>query len=269
MAVSSMMSCEEDDSYLSVLETPFDTVAAGRYIWGNYNQVKTIDYTFLIQRYEVTNEQYSEFLNQAQENGLIDISDPSITGQYEGDELWAAGEYEFLDLNAEQCRIQYTDNQFRVTSGYLNHPVVEVTWFGAHALAEYYCMRLPTNEEWEKAARDTNICAFPWGNDLDGRRANYINSGDPYDNGTTPVSFYNGKKHSGFVTVDSPGPFGSYDLIGNVWEWIEDYAGSSEYKPIRGGSWNNDSAFMRTTYYSLHMPNESTATFGFRLVKGS
>jgi hypothetical protein len=45
-----------------------------------------------------------EFLNQAQENGLIDISDPSITGQYEGDELWAAGEYEFLDLNAEQCR---------------------------------------------------------------------------------------------------------------------------------------------------------------------
>lgn len=255
------------DDYLSISETPFDTVSAGSFTWGNYNQVKSIDYPFLIQRFEVTNGQYADFLNRMQENNQIIINDTSVTGSYEGDERWAAGEYEFLDLNAGNCRIFYSNDKFRVKSGFSNHPVVEVTWFGAKTLAEYYLVRLPTNEEWEKAARSNNTYYFTWGNDLDGRRANYINSGDPFDNGTTPVGFFNGEKQSGFQTIDSPGPFGSYDLVGNVWEWVEDYAGTSDYKPIRGGSWNNNGTFIRTTYYSLHMPTESTATFGFRLVK--
>lgn len=256
-----------NDDYLSISETPFDSVGAGSFTWGNYNETKSIDYTFLIQRFEVTNGQYADFLNLMLENDQIDINDTSVTGSYEGDERWAAGEYEFLDLNADACRIYYSNSQFQVKSGFCNHPVVEETWFGAKALADYYLMRLPTNEEWEKAARSNNTYYFTWGNDLDGRRANYIDSGDPYDNGTTPVGFYNGEKHKGFQTTDSPGPYGSYDLVGNAWEWIEDYAGTSIYKPIRGGSWNNNSTFVRTTYYSLHMPTESTATFGFRLVK--
>jgi len=256
-----------EEKYLSIYDTPFDTVSAGTFYWSVYNHVRSIDYSFLIQRFEVSNGQYAEFLNLALEVGLINVSDTSVTGQYDGDERWTTGEYEYLDLNSENCRIYYSNNQFQAKSGFLHHPVVEVTWFGAKALADYYLMRLPTNEEWEKAARSNNTYYFTWGNDLDYRRANYIDSGDPFDNGTTPFGFFNGEKHSGFQTIDSPGPFGTYDLVGNVWEWIEDYAGTSIYKPIRGGSWNNDTTFVRTTYYSLHVPIESTATFGFRLVR--
>ena len=79
---------------------------------------------------------------------------------------------------------------------------------------------------------------FPFVVDPTPERANYYHSGDPFDkaNGTTPVGFYNGKTHGDFKTIDSPGPYGCYDIAGNAAEWIGDILKGSHLRLIYGGS---------------------------------
>jgi formylglycine-generating enzyme required for sulfatase activity len=104
-----------------------------------------------------------------------------------------------------------------------------------------------TEAEWEKAAKggceahgDPGTCdasdtpAYPWGGWIAGPRANYSFSGDPYDNNTTPVGYYDGSNHGGYQTIDSPSPYGLYDVAGNVWEWCSTKYEAYPYNPNDG-----------------------------------
>jgi formylglycine-generating enzyme required for sulfatase activity len=264
---SGCLSESASEAYLPFAEVPFETVPAGNFTWSSFNQIQSIDYDYAIQRFEVTNGQFADYLRLAWAAGEIAINDTAVVGSFTGDERWPEGEYEYFDLHADGNRISFTGSDFQVQHGFADHPVVEVTWFGAAAFAEFYQLRLPTNREWEKAARGSTGLPYPWGMELDGRYANFGNSGDPFDNGTTPIGFFDGRKSLSFQTLNSPSAFNAYDMVGNVWEWIGDYAGTSVYKPIRGGSWSNSAYLLKTTYYSLHFPYESSGTIGFRLAK--
>ncbi len=249
-------------------------VPAGPYTYGfpendkNYKGLRTIDYDYEIMKYEVTNKQYLTYLRQAYDSGDINVDSEYgifsnqivVEGYYIGDEYNDEGNYVLYSLNREIgenniSRIWYIDGDFflDVPSGfsegeYLNHPITDMTWFGAWHFADFYGWRLPNSREWEKAARGMTGYTYPWGNKIDGRMANYKDSGDPFDNGTTPVGYYNGINTVDINaetvnTINSVSPYGLYDMSGNASNWIHDWwydAHVRMSRVVRGGTWENN-----------------------------
>ena len=140
------------------------------------------------------------------------------------------------------------------------HPnwlVVNVTWHQAAAYCEWAGARLPTEEEWERAARGPNCTKYPWGNDdIDPSRANYDESkiGHP-----TPVGLY----------PSGASAEGACDMVGNVFEWTssEWSKGSGTYV-WRGGSFGGDRWSARSSYRGSLRPDERDRNLGFRLAGG-
>ncbi|MCK4357741.1 MAG: SUMF1/EgtB/PvdO family nonheme iron enzyme [Candidatus Cloacimonetes bacterium] len=253
-------------------------VSTGEYTYGEGDTIKTIDYDYQIMKYEVTNVQYVTYLEQALTAGDIWIDGDFVVGYYEGDSQWSAGYYDYYELGTPSddnyAKISWDGNSFiiNVPSGYNpgdfdDHPVVYVSWFGAWSLAEHYGLRLPTEHEWEKAARGNTGWDYPWGDNIDASRANYRYSGDPFDNGTTPVGFYNGQIYQGFQTTDSPSPFGAYDMAGNVYDWTDSFwSDISSYRVVRGGSWYVSTSYLLSWYRYSYYPSDSSSFIGFRCV---
>lgn len=191
--------------------------------------------TFWIDIFEVTNTEYKNFAD------LTDYSSPA---------LW-------------------DDN--KVPKGLEEHPVTYVSWNDASAFCRWTEKRLPTEGEWEKAARGTLGYAFPWGNEFDSSNSNNPQS---ESKGTKPVGSYEKGKS----------PYGLYDMSGNVWEWTSTWymphpsnkIPSTKYgktnRVIKGGSWFDCLAYgcgISALAYNRGavVPTTRNNTIGFRCVK--
>ena len=182
-------------------------IPAGEFLMGDKNRKVFVD-AFWIGRYPVTNAQYKRFVD--------------ATG-HKPPRHWQGNTYP-----ADRA----------------THPVVYVTWDDAVAYAKWAGKRLPTEEEWEKAARGTDGRMYPWGNYWEEGRCNTSEAGI---GNTTPVGHY------------SPGgdsPYGCADMAGNVWEWTASaWEPGSERRVVRGGSWDFNQWGARCAYRYRYIPD--------------
>jgi len=255
-------------------------VPAGEFYSGQFDEVaSTGDYQIMIT--DVTAAQYAEFLNEALSAGDIKIDGDRITGFYPGDEFRGvkheeridAGEWIFIPLNDPAQRIQFDGLTFNVQPGYENHPMTMVSWFGAWGYCGFFGYRLPTELEWEKAARGVDTRPYPWGEEIQRANANFYSSRDPFEDmssfgsRTTPVGFYNGKTYDGYTTFDSASPYGLYDMAGNVWQWTGNVYQGMHYRFMRGGSKDTYEMDLRIWVRNNATPTYYSPGVGFRCVK--
>jgi formylglycine-generating enzyme required for sulfatase activity len=258
-------------------------VPSGPFLMGQKGIKTEIEDDYEIMVTHVTNSQYARYLTSALESQAVSLKGDEVVGFYPGDEFRAykheqeitAGEYLHISLSEPGLRLIIDGLSFSSKTGYENHPMVQVTWFGAKSYCEYYGWRLPNEIEWEKAARGLDGWPFPWGEEIVHNQANFYNSKDIFENvagklgDTTPVGFYNGGKHSGYQTIDSPSPYGLYDMAGNVWQWTDDVYPGTHYRYLRGGSKENYPHDLRVWTRNSATPTYYSPNVGFRCVRDS
>jgi formylglycine-generating enzyme required for sulfatase activity len=243
---------------------------------------------FYIDRYEVSNARYKAF---------IDV------GGYTTEAYWNPVGWSWRVANSITLPAYWNDTTYHGggIAGNEQFPVLGVSWWEADAYCRWSGRRLPTEAEWEKAAKggcethgDPGQCevsdtpTFPWGEGLVGQQANFSGSGDPYEaNGrTAPVGYYDGSNHEGYQTIDSPSPYGVYDVVGNVWEWSSTGTASYPYNPsdgrenppgayneyarvLRGGSWffGSGHEYLRCAFRDGSLPDLRVGDVGFRCAR--
>jgi len=260
-------------------EKPVHTIYPSAFYWqfemgSNYvhNSEKPVHTVYLdafyMDKYEVTNARYAKFLNEYGKN------------------TDAAG-HELIDLSHSGYLIEKSGSVYRTKKGYEFHPVVVVTWYGAAAYAQFYGKRLPTEAQWEKAARGgLEGKKYPWGDEIDETKANcnYSSRG---------LTIKDMLKYLKPVGSFPPNGYGLFDMAGNVWEWCaaecdanyyskspknnptgpdtpirfvgSDFTSVKQERVQRGGSWF-DGCSVRCTYRLDCVPTYWEVNVGFRCV---
>ncbi len=203
---------------------------------------------FYIDKYEVTASEFAEFLNDVK--------------TYK--KFYKDSKFGMLVL----------EKKFRPRKGLESYPINNVTWFGAAAFCKWKHKRLPTEAEWEKAARGTVGNFFPWGNDpITPQKARYRQSW------TEEIA------HRVMVPVNSmpegKSQFGLFHMLGNVKEWVDDWYDreyykeenhnlnpkgqiGGEFKVLKGGSWRDLRSFVYASFRNNSYPNTALDDYGFR-----
>ena len=256
-------------------------VPAGEFHFGQHEDVEYTD-AYEIMVTDVTVAQYAEFITAARADGSIKIVNEQVVGFYSGDEFRGikheerieAGDWLYIPLSDPSQRITATSKiSWGAQAGYENHPMTMVTWFGALGYCQYYGWRLPTEMEWEKAARGADTRPFPWGEEIARENANFYSSFDPFEDmssfgsRTSPVGFYNGQTYDGYQTLDSASPYGLYDMAGNVWQWTGDIYEGMHYRFMRGGSKDTYDMDLRVWVRNNATPTYYSPGVGFRCVR--
>jgi formylglycine-generating enzyme required for sulfatase activity len=200
--------------------------------------------SFAMDIHPVTNEQFVRFLQAM--GGEKDSNNNDI-------------------IRLRDSRIKRNAGKLIIESGYVKHPVVGVTWYGAIAYAKWVGKRLPTEAEWEVASYGGHgNSLYPTGDDIERNQANFFSSD------TTPVMSY------------PPNDYGLFDVAGNVYEWCQDWyaynyydASAVEpenpqgppqgvYRVLRGGCWKSLKEDMRCSHRHRNNPGAVNGTYGFR-----
>lgn len=200
--------------------------------------------SFALDIHPVTNEQFIRFLDVL--GGEKDANNNDV-------------------IRLRDSRIRKSAGKLCVESGYLKHPVVGVTWYGALAYAKWIGKRLPTEVEWEIASMGgIEAAIYPSGEKIDHTQANFFSSD------TTAVMSY------------PPNGYGLYDMPGNVYEWCNDwyaynYYETSQQEPenpkgplqgvyrvLRGGCWKSLKEDLRSAHRHRNNPGAFNSTYGFR-----
>lgn len=197
--------------------------------------------TYFIGVYAVTNRHYKVFVDETGHR-------PPDQADY-GNPIWKGNSY---------------------PEKYSDHPVVCVSWDDAAAYCQWAGLTLPTEAQWEKAARGPEGFKYPWGDTWDDTLCR--NNRDRGSETTAPVYSY----------PSGVSGYGIYNITGNVWEWCRDWYGSDYYKSgsrknstgpskgsdrvVRGGSWYNvDAGHFRAAYRLYYDPSHRNDDFGFRV----
>jgi formylglycine-generating enzyme required for sulfatase activity len=222
-------------------ESGMVAIPAGEFVMGSGQGDEDPAHTvvvdaFEIDIFEVTNAQFAQFVEETgYQTNAEKSNDPSPWSAY------------FQD-------------------GKESYPVIKVSWNDAKAYCEWAGKRLPTEAEWEKAARGTDERIYPWGDDWDVAKVNSKESGfrGPVMVGSFP---------------EGSSPYGIKDMAGNVWEWTGDwYQGYPQttfnsnyfgetYKVLRGGGWFSEQEEVRTTQRNANSPDAANDDIGFRCVR--
>jgi len=218
--------------------------------------------SYYIDEYEVSNKKYGEFI---------------AAGGYKDKKYWSEEGWKWLQKKGYVTTKWWKSGRYKTGVGYPNYPVSGISWFEADAYARWAGKRLPTEAEWEKASRGTDQRKFPWGN------VDIFTDGKYYANFET---FKDGFIYSNQVDKFKRGksPYGCYNMLGNVWEYVSGWAGNANYyknmplenpkgpktgtvRLTRGGSWFKFPNFY-ISYYRLTLVSGSREydDIGFRCV---
>ncbi|MBN1443972.1 MAG: SUMF1/EgtB/PvdO family nonheme iron enzyme [Planctomycetes bacterium] len=198
---------------------------------------------FWIDRHPVTNRRFAAFLADAFEEGLVEVGEVAVMGELEGS--WVPFYYFqpydrliesfYRTRNSQPTRflhlISWDGERFRVREGHEDHPAVDVTWYGSAAYANYYGKMLPSEAQWEKAARGDDRRIHPWGDNLPTAYHASV------DGKLAPVGTHSPAGDSPYGVADMAIP--AFEWTNDWWntDFYDDYLADTPHPDPRGPFW--------------------------------